>query len=453
MGEESRCPKAAVADTTTIKGLTDWLSKRRISWAIAWGLPLVANIAAEWCESHDGAQNRPQHAIVLHMNSPVARSVRIYHNNLWARYKGVIFSKVFECSGRSGISPSFVQIVETSLARKDLGGTDRSYHQYPYKLLFTGPYESIPWYKMTASLAMDLIKNPSDLVVLPGYHRSEYWVMLITCVLLRRKRAVFCDSTAFDEQKSPWKEKAKAFFFRHCEGFFCYGARSKEYVASYGIDPQKIFDGCQAAALAPDYDAAAIRAYYAGNSSGTASLQFLYVGRLSREKGLFDLLDAFCQVHEQNPETTLALAGPGLIEEELRQRAMALGIDSAVKFLGTRSPEEIGRLLMSSAAMILPSHREPWGLVVNEALSFGCPVVVSDICGCVPELVRDGITGYSFPVGDVGALTQAMLNAQRLSKSREAVALNCLDVIERFTPQRAAEQILRGCVSILRHER
>jgi glycosyltransferase involved in cell wall biosynthesis len=383
------------------------------------------------------------------MNAPVTRSVRIYHNNLWARYKGVIFSKVFEGSGRSGIAASFVQIVETSLTRKDLGGTDRSYHQYPYKLLFKGPGESIPRYKMIASLAMDLIKNPSDLVVLPGYHRPEYWVMLIICVLLRRRRAVFCDSTAFDEEKSPWKEKAKAFFFRCCDGFFCYGARSKEYVASYGIDQQKIFDGCQAAALAHGYDAAAVRAYYAGNSSRTASFQFLYVGRLSKEKGLFDLLDAFCMMYEQNPKATLALAGPGSIEEDLRQRAKALGIESAVTLLGTRSPEEIGRLLMSSAAMILPSHREPWGLVVNEALSFGCPVVVSDVCGCVPELVRDGITGYSFPAGDVGALAQAMLNAQLLSKDRAAVASRCLEVIEEFTPQRAAVQILRGCVSIL----
>src|SRR4029077_4003966 len=102
---------------------------------------------------------------------------------------------------------------------------------------------------------------------------------------------------------------------------------------------------------------------------------------------------------------------------------------------------------MNSAAMILPSYREPWGLVVNEALSFGCPVVVSDICGCVPELVIDGVTGYSFPAGDVAPLAQAMSNALLLSQDRAAVALRCLDVIEEFTPQRAADRILRGCVA------
>src|SRR5258708_22227078 len=240
------------------------------------------------------------------MNASVSRSVRVYHNNLWSRYKGAIFSKMFESSGRNGISASFIQVAETSLNRKDLGGTDRSYHQYPYKLLFTGSSDLIPSYKLITSLVMDLMKNPSVLAILPGYHRAEYWAMLIVCVLLRRKRAVFCDSTAFDQEKNPWKEKAKAIFFRRCDGFFCYGSRSKEYVASYGIDPQKIYEGCQAAALAHAYDASAIRAYYDRNSSSAASFNFLYVGRLSAEKGLFDLVDAFRRVHVQNPEARLA---------------------------------------------------------------------------------------------------------------------------------------------------
>jgi glycosyltransferase involved in cell wall biosynthesis len=383
------------------------------------------------------------------MNAPVTRSVRIYHNNLWSRYKGAIFSKMFASSGGSGVSTSFVQVAETSFNRKDLGATDRSYHQYPYKLLFTGPSDLIPSYKLITSLVKDLIQNPADLAILPGYHRPEYWAMLITCVLLRRKRAVFCDSTAFDQEKNPWKEKAKAFFFRRCDGFFCYGSRSKEYVASYGIDPRKIYEGCQAAALAHGYDASAIRARYDSNSASAASFKFLYVGRLSREKGLFDLLDAFCTVHRNNPDATLALAGSGVIEEDLRQRIRLLEIESAVTLLGTKTPEEIGMLLMSSAAMILPSYREPWGLVVNEALSFGCPVVVSNICGCVPELVIDGVTGYSYNAGDVDALAQSMLSAQLLSKDRAAVARRCLEVIERFTPAHAADRILHGCVEIL----
>jgi glycosyltransferase involved in cell wall biosynthesis len=104
---------------------------------------------------------------------------------------------------------------------------------------------------------------------------------------------------------------------------------------------------------------------------------------------------------------------------------------------------------MSSTALVLPSHSEPWGLVVNESLSYGCPVVVSHVCGCVPELVLKDITGYSYPVGDVPALAQAMLDVTRLSRDRVAVAQKCIDLIAGFSPDVAASQILEGCARIL----
>ena len=122
---------------------------------------------------YDGAQQHASHLVcycILHMAARVTsrlmstasiRSVRIYHNNLWARYKGAIFTQVYANSDRNGVSTFFVQVGETSVDRKGLGGADRSYHQYPYRLLFKGSYDQVPTYKMIASLAVDLIMNPS----------------------------------------------------------------------------------------------------------------------------------------------------------------------------------------------------------------------------------------------------------------------------------------------------
>jgi glycosyltransferase involved in cell wall biosynthesis len=106
-------------------------------------------------------------------------------------------------------------------------------------------------------------------------------------------------------------------------------------------------------------------------------------------------------------------------------------------------------LFLGSVAMVLPSHSEPWGLVVNESLSYGCPVVVSDLCGCVPELVINGVTGYSFKAEDIEGLAAAMLAVTRMSADRPAAAKRCLDTIAAFTPERAASQILDGCSQIL----
>jgi glycosyltransferase involved in cell wall biosynthesis len=88
-------------------------------------------------------------------------------------------------------------------------------------------------------------------------------------------------------------------------------------------------------------------------------------------------------------------------------------------------------------------------LVVNESLSYGCPVVVSNVCGCVPDLVVDGVTGYSFEVGDIEALSRAMLSTIEMAADRVAVARQCLAVISEYTPIRAAAQILDGCARIV----
>lgn len=385
------------------------------------------------------------------MTSFTLPRIRIYHHSVWARYKGVVFSRIYSASAPSGVETFFIQIVETTRQRAKLGSVDYSYHQYPYQLLFPGCYEDTPAHKLVFALVANLLKNPCELVVLPGYHRPEYWAMLFTCMLLRRKRAVCVDSTAYDRSKSRLKEAAKRFFFRRCDGFFCYGIRSKEYVVSYGIEERKIFVGCQAAALPHGYSSAAIRSHYqTGPRNSATAPRFLYVGRLSKEKGLFDLLDAFRGVQRQLPDARLDIVGSGPIENEIKNQANQAGIAKAVEFLGSKSPEEIGQLLLRSAALILPSHSEPWGLVVNEALSYGCPVVVSDICGCVPELVQKDRTGYTYPVGNVPALSAAMIAVAELSKERLLVADNCIDLIEQYSVERAAGEILSGCIRVIK---
>jgi glycosyltransferase involved in cell wall biosynthesis len=375
--------------------------------------------------------------------------IRIYHNILWAKYKGVVFSQVYAQSKARGVDASFIQIAETDDERVALGDVDLSYHEYPYRLLFRGAYQKASRCRRIFMLAADLIKNPADLVVMPGYHAAEYWAMLIVCILLRRKRAVFCDSTEFDRPKTWWREFAKRLFFKGCDGFFCYGVRSKEYLIKHGVDPSKIIYRYQAAALPHEYDPLKVLERYdiTGDYDGR-NHRFLYVGRLSTEKGLNDLLDAFAVVYAQSSDVKLDLVGAGALQAELRGRVQDLHLADAVNFLGSKNIDEIADLFVGSTSLVLPSHSEPWGLVVNESLSYGCPVVVSNVCGCVPDLVIDGVTGYSFEVGDVGALAQAMRGVVEMSSNRAIVAKRCLDVISQFTPQRAAAQILDGCERI-----
>src|SRR6266851_6008661 len=224
--------------------------------------------------------------------------IAIYHNILWSKYKGGVFSQVYVQSQARGIGTSFIQIAETDDERMALGDVDLSYHQYPFRLLFRGAYSHPSRWRRIVTLAQDVFKNPSDLVVMPGYHRVEYWAMLLICILLRRKRAVFCDSTEFDRPKADWKEFAKRVFFSGCDGFFCYGVRSKEYLLKYGAEESKIIYRYQAAALPHEYDPADVLARYEARPRPASRIhRFTFVGRLSIEKGINDLLEAFVKVH------------------------------------------------------------------------------------------------------------------------------------------------------------
>ncbi len=376
--------------------------------------------------------------------------IAIYHNILWSKYKGGVFSQVYLLGREKDIETSFVQIAETDDERTPLGGVDMSYHQYPFRLLFRGGYYKPGRYRRVMKLVRDVIAHPCDLVVMPGYHRVEYWAMLLACMMVGRRRAVFCDSTEFDRPQTRWKDFAKQLFFKRCDGFFCYGRRSKDYLLRFGVDEFKIAYRCQAAALPHSYDPEdVLEAYQSAAVNSKSEFRFLYVGRLSTEKGLNDLLEAFRQIREKRSDVRLDLVGAGPLRGELIKRVAELNLMDSVTFLGPMGMDAIAELFKPSAALVLPSHSEPWGLVVNEALSYGCPVVVSNVCGCVPDLVIDGVTGYSFPVGDVDALSKAMLLTAEMSTDRVAVAKRCLEVIADFTPQRAAAQILDGCTRMI----
>lgn len=378
----------------------------------------------------------------------------IYHNILWPKHIGAVFSQVYALSRDSGVDVQFVHLAETEDMRVGLSTVDRSYHDYPYRVLFTGTYERVGTLRMTWALLRDFLTSRGDVVVLAGYERPEYWALLLLCLLLRQPRLVFVDGTIYDRPRKGWRESAKRWFFQRCDGILCYGSLSREYLRSYDVAAARIFPGCQATALAHDYDAASVLSSYQATQPQRAAEpqspepRFLYLGRLAVEKGLFDLLEAFKSIHTRQPGARLDLVGAGPLRTALVARISELALDTAVSLQGTRDVSEFASLFAASTAMVLPSYSEPWGLVVNEALSYGCPVVVSDRCGCVPELVVSGVTGFTFAAGNVEALSQAMLAAARLSENRLQTVRQCLKVMSDFTPQRAAQRLLDGCNTV-----
>lgn len=374
--------------------------------------------------------------------------IDIYHNIRWARYKARIFSALYDISIKEQFDVRFFQIADTSNERIGLSDTNLKFHDYPHTLLFDGAYQNIPKTQLYRKLFLSVWHSDAALILIPGYDRIEHWLMLLACILSNKKRGVFCDSTLNDRYQSSLKGILKRIFFHFCNGYFGYGTRSKELLLHYGADPAYIFEPCQAAAVGVEYSPSQAREDRLLSFPKQSNPRILYVGRLSPEKGLDTLLKAFPKVMSFFPGSKLVLVGSGPQLQFLRELAVALSIADSVEFLGSMDPEEIGNLYLSSTCLVLPSSSEPWGLVVNEALHQGCPVVVSDQCGCVPELVIDGITGYAFRSGVINDLSEKLIMLITTFIEPPVVVERCLDVIKKYHPESAASQIAHGCRAI-----
>lgn len=133
----------------------------------------------------------------------------------------------------------------------------------------------------------------------------------------------------------------------------------------------------------------------------------LFASKLQERKLCRDLLEAFLQLSGIATAPYLLIVGDGEMRQTLEKRALESG-SSNVRFAGFRNQGELPQFFELSTVFVLPARHEPWGLVVNEAMAAGLPVVVTDDCGCAPDLVRNGENGFVYPTGDVAALRSAL---------------------------------------------
>lgn len=142
-------------------------------------------------------------------------------------------------------------------------------------------------------------------------------------------------------------------------------------------------------------------------SAPSAAAQLVCVGRLCEQKGQLLLLQAARRLVDRQIDFKLVLAGDGEMRAELESVAEKLELQGHVRITGWISSAQVRDELLAARAMVLPSFAEGLPVVIMEAMALGRPVLTTYVAG-IPELVRDGDTGWLFPAGDVEALADAM---------------------------------------------
>ncbi len=136
-------------------------------------------------------------------------------------------------------------------------------------------------------------------------------------------------------------------------------------------------------------------------------LRLLYVGRLAREKGLYESLQAVRLAHELGVDVRLVVAGSGPEEARLKRYAQALSIASRVTFAGPVFGSDKVKLMAGSDVMLLPSYAEGLPYALLEAMAAGLPMIATPV-GAIPDVMTDGIHGFIVPPHDGKAIAEAL---------------------------------------------
>jgi 1,2-diacylglycerol 3-alpha-glucosyltransferase len=244
-----------------------------------------------------------------------------------------------------------------------------------------------------------------------------------------------------------WREWPKRWVLRGFDAVAAVGERSAHYAESLGVPPDRIWrvgnvvdnEHFWAGAAAAREEAPRLR-----RELGLPERFFLCVGRLAPEKNLGMLLASFASYRQAGGTWHLVVVGSGPEEARLRELAERLA-PGAVHLPGWKPYGELPAYYGLASCFVLPSLSETWGLVVNEAMASGLPVLVARSCGCLPELCRPGVNGYDFDARRPEELARLLTRVSAAAVDLKAMGGASRRIIASFTPDTWARG-LADCV-------
>ncbi|MEH2250265.1 glycosyltransferase family 4 protein [Nostoc sp.] len=253
-------------------------------------------------------------------------------------------------------------------------------------------------------------ENFDAVIVYTGYSYFSFWIAAAATKLTGKKFLFSTDSSGIEPRnKKRWKTWLKIILlppiFHIADIVMVASTLGKQIVMSLGIPEQRItmtpfvVDNDWWISQARKIDVHTVRKEWNIPESSTI---VMFCAKLQPWKRPQDILRAFAKANVLG--SYLVFAGEGALRSELELEAKTLGLAERVRFLGFVNQSQLPSVYSSADLFVFPSEYEPFGVVVNEAMLCGCPVVVSDQVGSRHDLVQHGKNGFVYPCGDIDAL-------------------------------------------------
>lgn len=283
-------------------------------------------------------------------------------------------------------------------------------------------------------------KRP-DAIVVTSWMNPTWWLVYFACLRFNIPMLFMTDANFYAEKpKGSWKRLIKHIFlgnlvFPYTSGFLYSGTANRLLYEDYGVLSEKLFPF----AYSWGYDRFLDESSHVSITKREVRKQYmvpqdaiaiLYCGRLSSEKGIMELIEAYRNV--SHSKKSLIIVGDGPLRGRLEEFVVRHKIES-IHFMGFKRRDEIGQFYTMADFFVLPSQKETWGMVVNEALSYGLPIIASDQVGAAVDLVASGENGYIFPSGDVTELANQISKMINLTdKDRQKMGNDSENKIRRW---------------------
>jgi len=278
-----------------------------------------------------------------------------------------------------------------------------------------------------------------DLILCGGYNYVASWQALFWARSRRIPFLLWSESNLQDLRGGHEAvEFLKRKFLRMCSAFVVPGRSALEYLRAHRIEegrivvtPNAVDNDLFDAGAATARESATLR-------RGELKLPeryFLFVGRLVPEKGVFDLLSAYAKLDASlREEVGLVFAGDGESSRLLERQAATIS-PGVIRFAGFVEREALAPYYALAEALVLPTYTDTWGLVVNEAMACGLPVILSRAAGCASDLLRENETGLLIPPRDVEVLARSMKYIAEQPELRTSMGARARQHIRNYSPE------------------
>lgn len=307
------------------------------------------------------------------------------------------------------------------------------------------------WGCNTPGVGTAIRQGDFDAVLVNGWQLCSYWQAIRAAGAAGIPVLVRGDSQ-LESTSRPVRGILKRLVYPHMlrsfDACLAVGRRNADYYRHYGVPAARIYRSAHC--VDNDFFARAAadtrrRRHEVRRELGIPAdaVVFMFAGKLIDKKRPLDFLEALRRIRQKHTDVWGLIVGDGPLKAAVDDYRHTHNIPCAIA--GFQNQRRIAATYAAADALVLPSASgETWGLVVNEAMACGLPVIVSDQVGCAPDLVVEDETGFTYPCGDVAALAERVDALAGDRRRRDRMSARASTHIAAYSPEAAAEGVVHA---------